>query len=299
MDQSTSLTQRRLIVTADDFGLTSEINAGIIEAHTRGILGSTALLMNGTATDEALRLIPQYPKLEVGIHLGIVEGYALGGRANSLTDELRYFDPERLCLHRAWPRFLLRYLTGRIRLSELEAELDLQLSRMREALGKIPFANGTQHLHLLPGVTEIVLRLLRKHHVPSLRLPARSRCVPGSWRRRHYNMALSLLGHRASQQAQTAGISTAKYFAGFDVCGRLGTVTLAKLLQAMPNGTMELMTHPGLDCPYLREHLAEGYKDFGWAGELAALVAPGTAATIKLQGIELIQFKDLPNLSYE
>ena len=297
MHQTGMLTQRQLIVTADDFGLTPEINAGIIEAHTRGILGSTALLMNGMATDEALRLIPKYPKLEVGIHLGIVEGLALGGQVNSLTDTLRYFGSERICLHRAWPRFLLRYLSGRIELGELECELDLQLQRMRDAVGKIPFANGTQHLHLLPGITEVVVRLLRKHQVPSLRLPPRSQTIPGSWRRRHYNLALRLLGYRAARKARAAGLSTTDYFAGFDICGRLDTAALCKLLESMPKGTMELMTHPGHDCPYLRQHLGEGYRDFGWAGELAALVDPKAAQAVKQQGITLIQFKDLPILA--
>ena len=53
------------------------------------------------------------------------------------------------------------------------------------------------------------------------------------------------------------------------------------------------MSHPGYDCPYLREHLPWGYSDFAWPGELAALTDPSVRTLIEQRGIRLIQFKDL------
>ena len=243
---------------------------------------------------EALSLIKQNPTLEIGAHLGIVEGFSLRGRPSSITDELRYLG-EPICLHRGWPAFIKRYLKGQINLHELEEELDLQLSRMREAVGPIAFANGTQHLHLLPGVLEVVLKLMKKYDIPHLRLPGRSLSVPQSWRRRPHNFALRTLGARATRRAAAYGITGAKYFAGFDVCGRLSPQAICKILEQMPAGTMELMSHPGLDCPYLRENLPWGYSDFSWAGELAALTHPDVAAMVAKRQIKLIQFKDLPH----
>lgn len=101
------------------------------------------------------------------------------------------------------------------------------------------------------------------------------------------------LGVRARRQARHLNIGGPKYFAGFDVCGRLDAAAVCKILDDMPVGTMELMTHPGLDDPFLRRHLPWGYQDFDWAGELAALVDPEVKATIARRGIQLIHFKDL------
>ena len=287
-----SQNERNLIVTADDFGLTDEINQGIVIAHRQGILRSTALLMNGLATGAALELRRQNPGLEIGAHLGIVEGYSLRGRKSTLTDDLSYFGGG-ICLHRGWPQFIAKYLKGQIDLGEIEEELDLQLSRMRSEIGPIAFANGTQHLHLLPGVLDIVLKLMNKYEIKWLRLPALSRTVPGSMRRIPYNWALRALGYRARRRAGLKGIGGAKYFAGFDVCGRLDAAAVCKILEGMPVGTMELMSHPGLDCPYLRENLPWGYRTFAWAGELAALISPAVAEVVARRQINLIQFKDL------
>lgn len=284
--------QRFLVVTADDFGLTEAVTDGIVEAHRSGIVRSTALLMNGLATDHALKLRRQCPDLEIGAHLGIVEGFSLRAKRSTLTDELAYLGSGP-CLHRGWPEFIKLYLRGRIDLSELEEELDLQLGRMSEAVGPIAFANGTQHLHLLPGVLEVVLRLMSKYEISWLRLPDRSRRVPGSDRRRPQNLAMRALGVRARRQARRLNIGGPKYFAGFDVCGRLDAAAVCKILDDMPMGTMELMTHPGLDDSFLRRHLPWGYQDFNWAGELAALVDPEVKATIARRGIQLIHFKDL------
>ena len=74
---------RRLIVNADDFGFTHDVNAGIVEARRRGILRSTTLMANGAAFDDAVRLARENPDLDVGCHLVLV-----GGRSLSRPGEL-------------------------------------------------------------------------------------------------------------------------------------------------------------------------------------------------------------------
>ena len=283
---------KALITTADDLGLADDINRGIAEAHEHGILRSAALLMNAPATDAALALRRRLPDLEVGIHLSLVEGLSLRARPGTTTDPESYMDG-RLCLHRAWPQFVKRYARGGIDLGELEEELDLQLARFRDALGDIPFANGTQHLHLLPRVLEMVLRLLKKHDVPSLRLPRRSLRTPGFGRRRLVNGALEALGRRAAPRAAAAGLRFTEHFAGFDVCGQLDPAALIRLLGAIPAGTTELMSHPGYDCVALRTALPASYGTFAWASELRALRDPGVRAAVTANHIDLIQFRDL------
>jgi hypothetical protein len=68
---------KKLIVNADDFGFTRDVNSGIVEAHRRGILTATTLMANGAAFDEAVRLSRENPELDIGCHLVLVGGRSL------------------------------------------------------------------------------------------------------------------------------------------------------------------------------------------------------------------------------
>src|SRR5947199_8765588 len=65
---------KKLIVTADDFGLTEKVNQGIIEAHCRGIVTSTSLMANGGAFEHAVARARETPRLGIGAHLNLTQG---------------------------------------------------------------------------------------------------------------------------------------------------------------------------------------------------------------------------------
>jgi len=283
---------RRLIVTADDFGLTPETNAGIIEAHTTGLVTSTSLLMNGTATDAAIALAAQHPSLEVGLHLSIVEGKSLTGLASSVTDELRYFDNE-LCLHRDWQRFIRRWLTRRIDISHLEAELRAQIEAFLAIYKSIPFANGTQHLHVLPGVQDLVMRLAAEYGIRALRIPQQTLSSGTTRGGGVYDAVLRRLAGPMKTKANKAQIRSPQYFGGFDASGRLNGERLLQLIENLPSGTTEIMAHPGHDSTLLRQCLPRSYRRFDWRGELDALCAPGLLEKLDQLGIKRIGFRDL------
>jgi predicted glycoside hydrolase/deacetylase ChbG (UPF0249 family) len=296
----------RLIVTADDFGLSEEINTGIIEAFQNGIVTSTSLLMNAPDTSQAITLAKKYPKLEVGIHLGIVEGFSLLERSSTISDPICYLNDrgsnikKRICLHRHWRPFVKRYLMGRINLGDLREELTRQCYEFKKAfphLDEIPFANGTQHLHLLPGISEIVLELCHQFNIRSLRIPGSNNFggrFPFDW-------ILGYLGKRFRNliQNKTKKITLLDQFLGFEVSGRLDESYIQKACQWITGGssksqnTYELMTHPGHEAPNLREDLPWAYKEFFWEKELKTLTDPQTKELLRSQNIKLIQFKDL------
>lgn len=283
---------RRLIVTADDFGIAEEINDGIVEAFRDGIVTSASLLMNGPATEHAVALARSHPRLEIGLHLSIVEGISLRGRPGTITDRRRYFG-DHLCLHRHWRPFLGRYLTGRIDRGELEEELELQIEQFRRHFGSVPFANATQHLHLLPGIQDIVVRLARKHRIGALRIPARS--IAASRSRWLYRLAMTWLARRALRKLRDSSIQVADHFGGFDVCGRMTEPRLSALLARVSAGTTEIMTHPGRECSQLRIGLPWGYLRFEWEQELHALTSAAIKGQLVSAGIDLIRFQDLEN----
>ena len=310
-DKGMFLTQRglalhQLIVTADDFGLSDEINAGIIRAFKTGIVTSTSILMNAPRTEQAVQLSSENPDLEVGIHLGIVEGFSLLGRKSSLSDSLNYLDDgserfaDRICLQRHWKPFLKDYLLGRIDLSELREELTLQCESFRRSffhLQEIPFANGTQHMHLLPGISQIVFDLCRQFNIRSLRIPG-ERSMGGRF---PFDQILRYLGRRLRQQVKTLPMNLVTFdsFLGFEVSGKLDKSYLQRLSGFLENSslkspqTFELMTHPGFDAPHLRRSLPCAYKNFHWETELKALTDPGIKDLLKSKQISFIRFKDL------
>src|SRR4029453_17080244 len=130
----------------DDFGLTAGVNAGIVEAHEHGVLGSASLMVTAPAWEDAVAPAKATPNLDVGVHLTLVE-------------ERPVLPPERIpsLVHngRFWPSHRAvgtRWLQGRGGADEVQAELTAQLERF-EATGLVAsHLDGHQHLHLLPGV---------------------------------------------------------------------------------------------------------------------------------------------------
>ena len=64
---------KRLVVTADDFGLSLEVNEAVRRAHREGILTCASLMMGAPAVDEAVA-IARAEGLPVGLHLTLVDG---------------------------------------------------------------------------------------------------------------------------------------------------------------------------------------------------------------------------------
>jgi predicted glycoside hydrolase/deacetylase ChbG (UPF0249 family) len=280
---------RTVIVTADDFGLAPEINVGIVEAHSRGLVTSTSLLMNAPATGQALELAKANSRLEIGLHLSLVEGYSLSGSGFSLLDQVKYF-PEKPCLHRHWKTFIPRFVTGRIRLPELEMELRAQFEAFLSHFPSIPFMNGTQHLHLLPVIQDLVLRLACDYQVKWLRAPYSMISSSAHPARSAYTSVMKHLGRRLAAKAERHGIRTTDHFAGFDSSGSMNEEKFCYILSHSRPGLTEVMVHPGKECAFLKRQLPVGYATFGWETELEATVSSKVKSVVQQQNIKISAF---------
>ena len=140
---------KRLIINADDFGFTRDVNAGIIQAHREGVLTSATLMANGDAFDDAVRVAHETPTLDVGCHLVLVQGRSvLDGRTLPET-------PARLLFQK-----MDAY-------SELRAQIQKIIAR-----GIRPtHLDSHKHTHLLPGVFRAVVRLAKEFSIPYIRRP--------------------------------------------------------------------------------------------------------------------------------
>ena len=250
---------RNLIVNADDLGWTAGVNRGIAEAHRNGIVTSASLLANGEAFAEAVELARDAGRLSVGVHLNLNDGPPVAPRESvpSLVNDAGEFEggPDGL---------LLRIATRGLSIREVEREWNAQISKVRDAGIEPTHLDGHKHVHMLPGLFEIALRLAKRHGIGAIRvsheasnlrvaLSAGERRAAVVLKQGVQARGLKLLARDARQQAERTGVSTADYFCGIAQTGELTREGVARLLRSLPEGTTELMCHPGYADEALRK----------------------------------------------
>lgn len=284
---------KNIIITADDLGIDHEINMGIAETYTNGILTSSALLVNTPYSDEGIKLAKQLQGLETGLHLSIVEGMSLKGKESTVTDKIRYFD-DQLCLIKHWKDFLLKYVTGKINFDDLEEELDLQFKKFTKHFDEIPFVNGTQHLHIMPKVIDIVLRLSVKYKVKAIRLPSIERpSVLYLNKRFPVLVPFQILGTIAKQKANRQNINYPGAVLGMQYSGRIDVSLFKKMINHLPTEVNEIVMHPGYTSIRLKKNLPWAYANFNWELEKSTLISKNIQEDIQKKNIKRINFNSL------
>ena len=283
----------RLIITADDLGIDPNINSAIVECYKQGLLTCSALLVNAPYSNEGIEIAKKYPNLEVGLHLSIVEGLSLRNIESTITDDIQYFNG--ICLIRDWKLFTKKYFLGKINFNELEEELELQILEFLKHFPKIPFINGTQHMHLLPKVWKIVVKLAKKYEINGIRVPSIE--FPNS----HYLnsrflplILFNILGQYNRLSLKKSNIKTTNSVIGMQYSGKISQDILVRIIESISkNSTSEIIMHPGYESVTLRQNLPWAYSSFNWDLERQALLSPKIKELIIKNNIELIKFSDL------
>lgn len=293
---------RQLIVNADDFGLTEAVNRGIVHAHNEGIVTSTTLMAGGSAFDSAVLMSRSVPGLGIGVHLNLTAGRPVSPVQNipSLVNR-----DGRL---RWTPACLLRAVVARqVSLVEIETELRQQISKVCNAGIRPTHLDGHKHVHLMPGVSEIVIRLAREFSIPAVRCPREvgpdlagllrdenssrtaviKQCLV--WR------AVSGFAQRFAPKLAKAGLLFPSHFRGLSQTGFLGLRSVLDILANLPEGVSELMCHPG----YVDADLvSSGTRLLAQREiEISALTAPVVKKVVADRGIQLISYEELEGLS--
>ncbi|HEY3660859.1 MAG TPA: ChbG/HpnK family deacetylase [Candidatus Udaeobacter sp.] len=276
---------KQLIVNADDWGLTPAVNRGVVRAFKDGIVTSASLLVTGSAFEDAVALAGQNPRLDVGLHLALVEERAILGRdaLPTLVDETGRFP-------RTSAEFIRRAVLGRIRWHEVEREIAAQIALFQKTGLRLSHLNSHQHLHMFPPVFQIVRRLTRGMDNVWIRNSA------GPWRKspdvrmgrwvQRLVLNLTCLSARALHGSRLSQMPDGVY--GFEVGGCLTPRALQQIFRNIPDGLYELICHPGEDDADTRKRYSHwGYR---WAEELEALTVPETRMVLKEQGIVLTSF---------
>jgi hopanoid biosynthesis associated protein HpnK len=279
-----------LIVNADDFGLHPAVNRAVIAGHTGGCITSTSLMPGGAAFTDAVAGAKSHPKLGIGVHLTLVGGERPVSDPTAiptLVDAEGRFPAQ-------YPAFLGRFLRGRVSIAEIRTELTAQVAKVAAAGVSITHLDSHQHLHVLPGILDIVFDLGRQFGIKALRIPAEPRFFSGGYPytagRFIGRFGLSSLAALAAIKARRRGFAVPDNFFGMLAGGNLRQEYLLRILDHLPDGTSEIMVHPGDDAAALGALYSWEYH---WQDELAALTSPETMRHLAARGIELISFREL------
>ncbi len=236
----------RLIINADDFGLTSGVNRGIIELHSAGLVTSTSLMARAGAADEAIDLALQTPTLGVGCHVVLVDGDPVlpPNQIPTLVNSRTGRFPASLAT------FLHRLFTGRIRTAEIEAEISAQIAVLQQRGVRLTHVDTHKHTHVFSAVLRPLLRAARAAGVRALRNPFEPHWSTRATRRAHWMRlaqvgALRWLEPHSRRIIEQAGFLTTCGTVAVAGTGILDAATLRCILRSLPGGTWELVTHPG------------------------------------------------------
>ncbi len=268
--------RKKLVINADDFGFTPDVNEGIVEAHQKGVLSATTLMANGAAFDDAVRLAAAVPTLDVGCHLVLVGGRSLLSPFQRLPATVG--------------ELLAAIVSRQIRIYD---ELAAQVRKILDA-GIAPTHIDThKHTHLAPPVLDAVAAIAREFDIPWVRrpfdLPLTAARGAAPWLKRATSGGLQFLRRRFQRVLADHECLTTDYFAGFQLTGRFRTAELVRLIHVLPDGLTELMCHPGRCRETLRNaptRLKQSREE-----ELEALIAPETRAAIQQCGIEIVNYR--------
>ncbi|MEA2603558.1 MAG: hypothetical protein QOF89_4550 [Acidobacteriota bacterium] len=257
---------------------------GALKAHDEGIVRACSVVANGRAFDHAVERLRDRPGLDVGIHFALV-----GERPLSSADKVRSLLRRNGAFLPDFRAFTRRYLLRGIDAVEVEGELRKQIERLLATGLRIVHANSHQHLHVLPRIFEIVVRLTQEHGIPFVRVP-REPAVRGLSPRSLQIGILNRIGGTARRRLEASGsVRSTDRTVGVVEAGGLTAERLSRILEGV-EGLTELVCHPGLGDEALAAEYDWGY---GWDQETAALCDPPLPALLASRGIEITAFSKL------
>jgi len=270
---------RRLIVNADDFGLSRSVNEAVVRAHREGILTSASLMVNEAGCDEAVKLAKENPQLGVGLHLTLLMGHSalppekIPGLVNSRGE----FSDKPVATG-------FRYFFQRDLREQLRAEIHAQFKRFDATGLPLDHVNGHLHLHLHPTVFRILMEDTDKRRIRHVRLTREPfwMDVPLAKGNRLYRSTHAaiyfLLSWRAQSVLRRKKIRHTPRVFGLLQNARVNEEYLLRLLPILPPGDSELYSHPSLD---------------EFKPEFDALISPRVKELVRQLGVKLIRYPEL------
>ena len=283
---------RRLIVNADDFGLTSGVNRAILECHQSGIVTSATAMGTGSAFAEVPVIASQNPRLGVGCHVVLVDGTPV-----SIPDQIPSLTNLKTGQFRdSLASAALGAMARRLNHTEIVSEASAQIRRLQAAGISVTHLDTHKHTHLFPAVLKALLEAARQCGIRAIRNSLEPaflrRLSPVGLRKGRIQLAtLTALAGDFSSRVAAAGLKTTDGSIGILATGSLTLDLLQRLLDHLPDGTWELICHPGYNDAALQgahTRLLHSREE-----ELKILTSDEARRAIESGGFQLISFREL------
>jgi hopanoid biosynthesis associated protein HpnK len=284
---------RRLIVNADDFGLTSGVNRAIVEGNRSGIVTSATLMANARATDAAIDLAKVQPSLKIGCHVVLIDGVPLTANLPTLTNISPRF-------RSSLKQFAIAAVRKQIAAEEIQGEVEAQIRKIQSSGITLMHVDSHKHTHMFPHILRPLLRAAKACGIRAVRNPFEPlRCWPAGmvlgapklWLRSAGVMAFQMFAAEFRSALKEYEMVSTDGTVGIAITGLLDQQTLLRILEALPDGTWELVCHPGYsdaDLQAAGTRLTQSREI-----ELSALTSAETKKALADRDIKLISYADL------
>ncbi len=284
---------RRLIVNADDFGLTSGVNRAIVDGNRSGIVTSATLMANARATDAAIDLAKAQPSLKIGCHVVLIDGVPLTKNLLSLTENSARF-------RSSLKQFAVAAVRKQIAAEEIQREAEAQIRKIQSRGITLTHLDSHKHTHMFPKILRPLLRAAKACGIRAVRNPFEPlRCWPAGmvlgapklWLRSGGVMAFQMFAAEFRRALKEEAMISTDGTVAIAVTGLLDQQRLLRILEALPDGTWELVCHPGYsdaDLQAAGTRLTQSREI-----ELSALTSAETKKALADRNIKLISYADL------
>jgi len=157
----------RLILNADDFGLTPGINRAIAELHSAGALTSATLMANGPAFDDAVRIAHAQPSLGIGCHIVLTDGIPISPPETIPT----LLGHDRKTFRPSLTNFFAAVLLGKVSGEDIFREAQAQINRIQEQGISLTHLDTHKHTHILTRVARPLLAAAERSGIRAIRNP--------------------------------------------------------------------------------------------------------------------------------
>ena len=277
---------KQLIVNADDFGISSSVDRGIIDTFKRGIVRSTSLVANGANFSNAVESLKNNPDLGVGIHLNILRGMPVSHplKVKHLLDKEHFSLTISSLLRKAHHHILMK---------EIEIEYRAQIERILKNFKRVTHIDSEKHHHSLPKIFELVCRLAHEYQIKHIRFINETNSISKNLYKCLGLIWLNIFAAINKKYVRQWEINTADYFWGVQLAGQMTKSNLIKILLHIQDGVNEICCHPG----YIDDRHSKCLKGFGnfyidkhREEELEILCSSEIREQLKLNGIHLTHY---------
>ena len=263
---------KQLIITSDDFGLSSGVNRAVEQAWKNGLLTCASIMPGAPAFAEAVKIARRNPGLQIGLHLTLVQGHSVLPPAEipSLVDAAGNFTDNPVMGG-------MRYFLDRGLYCQLKREIEAQIKKVLDAGIQLTHIDGHLNIHLHPTVFRILIELMPQYGITTFRLAQErlSHNLRFDSQRKFGKVIESLIFKKLTDHARPEldrmGINYAAEVKGVLNSGRMTEEYILNIIDDLQEGLTEIYFHPGI---LPDAEISRLMPDYRHQEELAAIMSP-------------------------